>query len=90
MLLRSAVARVKYGCGTKVGGGFPRERTRTLRKAATNSVPKSELIFGIVNDSHSERGVHWTLRLIHVDARGLGAATKTSASTSTRGVQVGQ
>ena len=72
------------------GAAFLENVTRTLRKAATDSVPKSELIFGIVNDSHSERGVHWTLRLIHVDAPGLGAATKTSASTSTRGVQVGQ
>jgi hypothetical protein len=55
-------------------------------------VPKSELIFGIVNDSHSERGVHWTLRLIHVrvDARGLGAAVETSASASTRCVHVDQ
>ena len=52
------------------GAAFLENVTRTLRKAATDSVPKSELIVGIVNDSHSERGVHWTLRLIHVDARG--------------------
>jgi hypothetical protein len=77
---------------TKWGAAFLENVTRTLRKAATDSVPKSELIFGIVNDSHSERGVHWTLRLIRVrvDARGLGAAVETSASASTRSVQVDQ
>ncbi len=33
--------------------------TRTLRKSATDSEPKSGPMLGIVNDSQSEPGVHW-------------------------------
>ena len=62
------------------GGGL--NVTRTLQKSATK--PDSQLILVIVHDWHSERGVHWTLRLIHVDARGHSAAVETSASVNTR------
>ena len=70
------------------GAAFLENVTRALRKSATDTEPKSELIFRMVSDARSECGVHWTLRLIHVDARagGLGAAVETSASARTRGV----
>ncbi len=93
----------------KFGGGFRFKfislehlenvtRASALRKSAADSEPKSEPIFGIVNDSHSERGVHWHSLAMdtstnphHVDARcqcGLSTAVGTSASASTRDVQV--
>jgi hypothetical protein len=68
------------------GGGGGLNVTRTLQKSATK--PDSQLILVIVHDWHSERGVHWTLRLIHVDARGHSAAIETSASVNTREEQV--
>ena len=39
--------------------------TRMLQKSAAK--PEPQLILVVANDSHSGSGVHWTLRIIHVD-----------------------
>jgi hypothetical protein len=49
----------------------------------------------IANDSHSEHGVHWTLRIVHVEARStavdeLCSALETSPNVNTRLGRAGQ
>jgi hypothetical protein len=39
--------------------------TCTLQRSAAH--PEPQLVLVIPNDSHSGRGVHWTLRIVHVD-----------------------
>jgi hypothetical protein len=39
--------------------------TRTLQRSGAH--PEPQLVLVIPNDSHSGRGVHWTLRIVHID-----------------------
>ena len=50
--------------------------TRTLQRSAAH--PEPQLVLVIPNDSHSGRGVHWTLRIVHVDVHSHSSAVETS------------
>jgi hypothetical protein len=50
--------------------------TRTLQRSTAH--PEPQLVLVIPNDSHSGRGVHWTLRIVHVDVHSHSSAVETS------------